>query len=161
MVFLGQDIREKKPFTCIAFRKEAKTVMKESRLPLFMVVFAGLIFLAFGVLTAADVADVIVIDNEGYKRNMKGPVKLSHEKHATEYGTACTDCHHVYEDGKNVWKEGQPVQKCIECHDPQKTEGNVKRLMTAYHDNCKDCHKEHPDTNAPYKKCNDCHEKKE
>jgi len=134
--------------------------MKKGRLPLLVVVFTGLVFLLFGMLTAAEVADEIVIENEGYKRDMKGPVKLSHKKHSTDYGAACTDCHHEYEGGKNVWEEGQPVKKCIECHDPQKTEGDVKKLMTAYHDNCKDCHKEHPDTNAPYKKCNDCHEKK-
>ena len=133
--------------------------MKKGRLPLGLIVLAGLVFLAVGALTAADVPDEILIENEGYKRDMKGPVKLSHNKHATEYGVACTDCHHVYEGGKNVWQEGQPVKKCMECHDPQQTEGDVKKLMTAFHNNCKDCHKQHEDKNAPYKKCNDCHEK--
>jgi hypothetical protein len=144
----------------MAFRKEAKTAMKKGRLTLILIVFAGLVFLAVGALTAADVPEDILIENEGYKSDKKGPVKLSHKKHSTDYGAACTDCHHEYEGDKNVWKEGQPVKKCAECHDPQKTEGNVKRLMTAYHNNCKDCHKQHPDTNAPYKKCNDCHQKK-
>jgi hypothetical protein len=125
-----------------------------------MVVFAGLVFLAFGVLTAADVPDEILIENEGYTSDKKGPVKFSHKKHSTDYGATCTDCHHQYEGGKNVWKEGQPVKKCSSCHDPQKSEGNVQKLMTAYHNNCKGCHKEHPDKNAPYKKCNDCHQKK-
>jgi hypothetical protein len=152
---------KEEPFTCIVFRKEAKTVMKKGSLPLVMVVFTGLVFLAFGVLTAADVPNEIVIENEGYKRDMKGPVKLSHKKHSTDYGATCTDCHHVYKDGKNVWKEGDPVQKCSSCHDPQKAEGNAPKLMTAYHNNCKDCHKQHPDTNAPYKKCTDCHQKKD
>lgn len=135
--------------------------MKKGRPMLVLAVFAGLVFLALGVLTAADVPDDILIENEGYKSDRKGPVKFSHKKHSTDYGAVCTDCHHEYEDGKNVWKEGQPVKKCSACHDPQKTEGDVKKLQTAYHTNCKDCHKQHQDKNAPYKKCNDCHQKKE
>jgi len=135
--------------------------MKKGRPMLVLAVFAGLAFLAVGALMAADVPDDILIENEGYKADIKGPVKLSHKKHSTDYGAVCTDCHHEYDGGKNVWKEGQPVKKCSACHDPQKTEGNVQKLQTAYHSNCKDCHKEHQDKNAPYKKCNDCHQKKE
>jgi hypothetical protein len=135
--------------------------MKTGRLTLILILFAGLAFLAVGALTAADVPDKILLENQGYKKDMKGPVEFSHMKHATEYGAACTDCHHVYKDGKNVWKEGDPVQKCSACHDPQKSQGNIPKLMTAYHDNCKDCHKQHQDKDAPYKKCNDCHQKKD
>lgn len=137
--------------------------MKRGTLTLVMVILTGLVFLAVGALTAADAPDDILIENSGYKSDKKGPVKLSHKKHSTDYGAACTDCHHEYKDGKNVWKEGDPVQKCSACHDPEKTQGDAMKLQTALHTNCKDCHKEVAKAGkkeAPYKKCNDCHQKK-
>ena len=132
---------------------------------LFMVVFTGLLFLVVGALTAADVPDDILIENQGYKKDRKGPVKLSHQKHSIDYKIACTECHHEYEKGKNVWKEGQPVKKCGECHNPLKKEDKKYKLNMAYHKNCKNCHrdlmkKEMKGKNLPYRKCNDCHQKK-
>lgn len=133
-------------------------------LTILLVVLSAMVFLAVGALTATDAPDEISIQNEGYAADKKGPVKLSHKAHVEKYGAKCNDCHHAYKDGKNVWKEGDPVQKCSECHDPKADKENAKKLQTAYHKNCKDCHKEYieknPDSKAPYKKCNDCHEKK-
>ena len=31
-------------------------------------------------------------------------------------------------NGKNVWKEGDPVHKCKECHDPKKKKGKAYKL---------------------------------
>jgi hypothetical protein len=136
--------------------------MKKGILTLTMVSLAGLLFLAASALTAADVSDDIMISNEGYKSDKKGPVKLSHKKHSAEYKVACTDCHHDYKDGKNVWKEGEPVEKCGACHNPLKKNGKVHKLNTAFHKNCKGCHKKAAadGKKAPYKKCNQCHQKK-
>jgi len=56
----------------------------------------------------------------------------------------CIECHHLYKDGKNTWKEGDKVQKCAECHEmkPAKTgKGLAAKLQTAMHTNCQDCHK--------------------
>jgi len=121
------------------------------------------LFVGGGVLTAADVPETITIENSGYKKDKKGPVSFSHKKHHDEYKVACSDCHHVYKDGKNVWKEGDPVKKCSECHDPLKKQGKVKKLQNAYHRNCKNCHKalqKEGKPAGPFKKCNDCHQKK-
>ena len=143
--------------------------MKKRLLTLVTVLFTGLLFFTVGALTAADVPNVpdeVTIENEGYKKDKKGPVKLSHKKHHEDYKLACTECHHDYNDGKNVWKDSDPVKKCSECHNPLKKEGKVKKLQNAYHRNCKNCHKayvkEHPDSKppAPYKKCTKCHQKK-
>ena len=136
--------------------------MKKGLSTWMIVALTGIIFLMVGPLTASDAPDEIMIDNEGYKADKKGPVPLSHKKHVEEYGAKCDDCHHVFEGGKNVWKEGDPVQKCSECHNPLKKEGKVGKLQNAYHKNCKDCHKEaaKEGKNAPFKKCNDCHQKK-
>jgi len=137
--------------------------MKKSVLTLFFVILLGCLFFSISVLTAADVPDDVTIENEGYKKDQKGSVHLSHKKHSTEYGVVCTDCHHDYIDGKNIWKEGDPVKKCIECHDPNKSEGKKKRLQLAFHTDCKDCHKEEKKAgkkNTPITKCTDCHAKK-
>ena len=136
--------------------------MTKRTLNLILVALTGIVFLTVGALTAADVPDDILIQNEGYKKDKKGPVKLTHKKHSTDYKVACNECHHEYKDGKNVWKEGQPVKKCSECHNPTKKQGDVMKLQNAYHKNCKDCHKAatKEGKKAPYKKCNDCHAKK-
>jgi hypothetical protein len=137
--------------------------MHKKFMTLLLVVLTGMLFVAVGALTAADVPDEINISGEGYKKDIKGPVKFSHKKHHEEYKAACTDCHHDYQNGKNVWKEGDPVKKCGECHNPLKKQGKVDKLQNAYHKNCKDCHKEMDKAgkkNAPFKKCNDCHAKK-
>jgi hypothetical protein len=145
-------------------KKEVEIAMDKKLLGLLIVVFTGLLFLTGGVLIAADVPDEIVIENQGYKADKKGPVKLLHKKHSTDHKVACTECHHVFKDGKNSWKEGDPVKKCVECHNPEKKDGKVMKLQNAYHKNCKDCHKalvtEGKSTKAPFKKCNDCHAKK-
>jgi hypothetical protein len=129
------------------------------------IAFIGVFMLIAGVYaTATDVPDDLMIQNEGYKTNKKGPVPLSHKKHSVDYKIACTECHHDYKDGKNVWQEGQPVEKCAACHDPQAKKGNAAKLQNAFHKNCKNCHKElvaaDPNKKVPYKKCKDCHEKK-
>lgn len=135
--------------------------MKKSILTLMIVLISGILFVGVGVV-AAGAPPVFPIENDGYKKDKKGPVSLSHKKHAKEYGLACADCHHVYEDGKNVYKEGDPVQKCSECHDFKKKQGKAMKLQNAYHRNCKDCHKaaNKEGKKAPFKKCNDCHAKK-
>lgn len=138
--------------------------MKKRVFNLMLVVLVGVMFGTVGVLTAAeceDAPDEVMIDNKGYASDKKGPVKLTHKKHAEEYGTACTDCHHVFEDGKNVWKEGDPVHKCSECHDYEKSEGGALKLQLAFHKNCKGCHKDAYKAgkkDAPFRKCNDCHQ---
>ena len=42
---------------------------------------------------------------------------FAHKRHAIDFQISCGECHHVYEDGQNIWKEGMPIQKCSECHD--------------------------------------------
>lgn len=135
--------------------------MNKSTLRLIMTVFfTGLIFLSVGILTAADQPDLIVIQNKGYKSDKKGAVKLTHKKHAEEYKVKCEECHHIYKDGKNAWKEGDPVQKCSECHDPNEKKGAADKLQLSFHKNCHTCHKDNKDKKAPYSKCNDCHQAK-
>ena len=143
-----------------------KTIHKIS---LLAVISMGILCLTMTMNTVTaeeeqEVPEEVSIDNKGYKTDRKGPVHLSHLDHNENYDVACSECHHEYKDGKNVWEEGDPVKKCGECHSPLKSEGKTKKLSIAYHNNCKGCHKklarEEGGTEAPYKKCSDCHEKK-
>ena len=111
------------------------------------------------VVYVSAVSDEIIIENQGYETDRKKPVKFSHKRHMGEYDIACVKCHHVYQDGKNIWKEGDPVEKCADCHDPTEDQDDVMKLQTTYHNNCKNCHKEvsKEGKEAPYQKCSDCH----
>ena len=115
-----------------------------------------------GDIIAQDQPDEIMIDNRGYKPERKGPVNFTHLNHAEDYEIACSDCHHVYEDGKNSWEDGDPVEKCIKCHDPVENRDEVKNLRLSFHKNCKNCHRklaqEGISEDAPYRKCAECHE---
>jgi predicted CXXCH cytochrome family protein len=137
--------------------------MKKQIFIVIGVILSIALFAVAGTLIATDSPDEINIKSDAFTTYKKGPVKFTHKKHNVDYKTACTECHHVYKEGKNVYKEGDPVQKCSACHDPIKSEGNVKKLMLAYHKNCQGCHKELEKAGkntGPTKKCNDCHEKK-
>ena len=117
-------------------------------------ILMGLIFPIF--LDAQDVPETIKIYNKGYRRKLYKPVEFPHLAHIDDYGFECTECHHNYKDGKNVWKEGDPVRRCMVCHSPTKRRGKVYRLMFAYHLNCKRCHREAE--SGPIK-CSECHKK--
>jgi hypothetical protein len=140
--------------------------MMNSTSSILAVIFAFFLLVMVGASKATEkqsLPDEIVIKNEGYKSDKKSPVTLSHQDHIDNYEVACTECHHDYQDGKNVWKEGDPVMKCVECHSPLKSEDKAKKLKLAFHKNCKSCHKKLSKDGiakeAPYKKCNDCHQK--
>jgi hypothetical protein len=136
--------------------------MKKNISAIYVSVLAGLVFFTVGVLSAAGVTAPptdITINNTGYKNDTKGPVIFHHLKHSKDYKAACTDCHHVFKDGKNIWKEGDGVNKCITCHDPEQTQDKAAKLQNAYHTNCKDCHKKSGKDTAPTTKCTGCHSK--
>jgi hypothetical protein len=132
--------------------------MRKGWVLVIMIVCAGFLC-ASGILTAADFPSEIVIDGKSYKKDIKGPVNFSHAKHAGEYEAQCEDCHHNYVDGKNTWQTGDDVQKCSTCHDVDKSDGNKKKLMLAFHDNCQKCHEKKikEGKKAPDKKCETCH----
>ncbi len=145
--------------------------MKSSKVLVMLVVISA-VFLMWGIaVKAGDAPDVITIKSSIYEHPRKSPVEFTHKKHAEDYKIACAECHHVYKDGKNVWKEGDPVQKCEECHNDPTTKGlkklppeqQKKNLELAFHNNCVGCHKklkkENKETKAPTT-CKQCHPKK-
>jgi hypothetical protein len=117
-----------------------------------------------------EVPETITIQSTLWPQVTKGPVTFSHKKHAGEYKVTCTECHHVYKEGKNEWKEGDKVQKCQECHNEPTIQQEKKlppdqqklNLKLAFHNNCQECHKkykkEHTDSKIPVT-CAGCHPK--
>jgi hypothetical protein len=124
--------------------------------------------IAFAVIAADKGADEIQIKAGLWATPTKSPVLLTHKKHYDEYKIACAECHHVFKDGKNVWKEGDPVERCEKCH----TEPTIEKekqlppeqqklnLKLAFHNNCVTCHqknkKDNPQSKAPVA-CAACH----
>lgn len=72
------------------------------------------------------------------KPREKPPVWFSHKVHEAQ-GVACTQCHHEYQGRRNLWRQGQPVKRCQECHglSPQARRPEAKN---AFHRQCKGCH---------------------
>ena len=146
-------------------RQEKKVFFVGILVSIFWIAF-GLLFVTAASTNATEVQEIpdqIFINNKIYKTDRKGSVYFSHTEHAEGYVDACDACHHEYKDGQNVWEEGQPVQKCSNCHDPLKRDGNVRKLNIAYHKNCKGCHKKFNKKYKPKKApttCVKCHPKK-
>jgi hypothetical protein len=131
--------------------------------------------------------DVIELEDPAYKEHKKGVVHFEHKKHQDDYAkkypeyykNGCGECHHD-KDGKPLsnLKEGEGVQKCIECHkipgEAPKGKKAKKKLSKkekikeyhaeALHANCRDCHKKYNKKYKPEKKapttCTKCHPKK-
>jgi predicted CXXCH cytochrome family protein len=136
--------------------------MRRNILAILGVMVSIAMFVGVGALIAADAPDEIAIKSKAFETYKKAAVNLSHKKHAVDYKIACSECHHVYKEGKNVFKEGDPVQECSACHDPDKSEGKKVKLMLAFHKNCQGCHKDLQKASkpaGPTTKCNDCHAK--
>ena len=102
-----------------------------------------------GAADKQEVPDEVDILAKLWTKHTKGPVNLKHKQHNEEYKIECNECHHVYKDGKNTFKEGDHVQKCMECHNEPTIKGEKKlpkdkqalNLKLAYHNNCQGCHK--------------------
>ncbi|MGD9411547.1 MAG: cytochrome c3 family protein [Desulfobacterales bacterium] len=164
--------------------------MNKTLLILVVVGFAA-IFAAAGIY-AKTVPDVIKMEDPAYKERKKGVVEFSHGKHQKDYAKSypdlykrgCGECHHD-KDNKPLTnlKEGDPVQRCIECHKKpgevpkdlkkkwreQKVKKAEKKKMEleyhaeALHDNCRGCHKKFNKKYKPKKApttCTKCHPKK-
>ena len=100
---------------------------------------------------------VIKLYDPLFKKHRKPAVEFTHEKHVKDHKLQCVECHHIYKDGKNVFKEGDKVQLCSACHDFTKgKKGKMPNLKNAFHGNCKDCHKK---LKKGPTKCKECHKK--
>jgi hypothetical protein len=89
-----------------------------------------------GSLTEPPATSLLRIPVTGSRR--KPPVQFSHRVHEARR-VACTQCHHDYQGRRNIWHEGQPVEKCRACHG-LRPEARRPDLKNAHHRQCKGCH---------------------
>lgn len=123
-----------------------------------------------------------VLDNTG------GRVLFSHRKHAEEYASDCTDCHHdgiegerylpcgachpkeFDEDFRRNHQKAFPDKKaCLRCHDAVPTgplpaderpdTASIPTRGDAFHQSCMGCHKENGGPQGE-DACYQCHEKR-
>ena len=159
--------------------------MRNKILRVSVVVALATLFIAAGIYAKA-VPDVIPLADPAYKKHKKGVVKFEHKKHWDDYAkeypefykNGCGECHHD-KDNKPLTelKDGDEVQKCIECHkiaaEAPKGKKAKKKLSKkekikeyhaeALHANCRVCHKKFNKKYKPKKApttCTKCHPKK-
>jgi hypothetical protein len=128
---------------------------------LLMIMVAALLVLSNS--PAGAQPDKIVLDHSDISGGRtRPPVTLPHNRHV-EAGLSCKDCHHFYQDGKNVLdesklEEGNQDIRCSACHGPK----SQLNLQEAFHDQCMGCHtryqKEKKKTGPRY--CGECHIRK-
>jgi hypothetical protein len=150
--------------------------MKKQFFLVLTAVALGVVFIFALAYATQQAPDTITMESKLFSKHKKSLVTLSHKKHNVDYKIGCADCHHVYKDGKNVWKEGDAVQKCDACHTeakaPKAKEGKPKLskaekikkyYYSAIHENCVRCHKDlkkKDKTKVVPTKCAECHPKK-
>jgi len=133
--------------------KEKRMKMIGCRVP--MITVALLLVLTGSPLWAQP--DKIVLEGK-----TRPAVTLPHNRHV-EAGLSCKDCHHIYENGKNILDEGKLEEgnkdiRCLTCHSPK----SQLDLEKAFHKQCIGCHgkyqKEKKKTGPQY--CGGCHVRK-
>ena len=150
-----------------------------------VIIGVTILFVSAGIY-AKSAPDVIALQDPAYEEHKKGVVNFEHKKHQADYAKeypefykkGCGECHHD-KDNKPLTKlkDGDDVQKCIECHkiasEAPKGKKATKKLSKkekikeyhaeALHENCKSCHKKFNKKYKPKKApttCNKCHPKK-
>jgi hypothetical protein len=88
----------------------------------------------------------------------KAPVLFSHRLHEAR-SLPCQACHHDYRAGRNIWRQGMPVDRCQTCHGLTPRADNRLDLKEAFHRQCKGCHLELRQRRyqAGPTDCRDCH----
>ncbi len=104
---------------------------------LFLMVPTICIFL---ILPAFSQEDMEMVEDDGFQKRQRPPVIFKHDDH-NELAEieACTECHHIYDNGEKQEDESSEDQLCSECH-TEKSSDNQPGLKKAFHLNCKGCH---------------------
>jgi c(7)-type cytochrome triheme protein len=115
------------------------------------------LFLTFATSLLQAQPDQIQLDHTAaFGSKQRTSVTFPHMRHI-ETGLSCKDCHHRYDQGKNVLEEsdlneGTPNIRCSECH----SSASRFKLREAFHRQCMDCHSKKK-TGPRF--CGECHRK--
>ena len=84
--------------------------------------------------------DMEVVDNDGFSKKQRPPAVFRHDEHNEKAELEdCSECHHIYENGKKLEDESSEDQSCADCHEEKSTD-KKPGLRKAFHTNCKGCH---------------------
>lgn len=126
-----------------------------SRLLLAWMLFAGGCVVPAG---HAQPDEILLNHSRSFGRNRQNPVRFSHGQHMSQFD--CLDCHHRYENKKNVLdpdelEQGAAAAQCLTCHNP----GSNCRLQGFFHKQCLSCHIAQQQAGKPSgpRMCIDCH----
>ena len=141
-------------------RFERRTAVRR-HLTLLLFIAVILVFPVSDLLAQPD--HILLNHPEVFKKRERPPVGFPHDRHMGG-DLSCTDCHHQYENGKNVLDEstlqtGNKGIRCSACH------GTKQRidLQRAFHYQCLSCHKKRGGerkTTGP-RFCGECHLRKQ
>jgi hypothetical protein len=102
-----------------------------------------LLAIAVGWLSAAAAGaqdDMQTVANDVFRAPQRPPAVFVHDAHNEAAAIdECSQCHHIYRDGRLVEDESSEDQRCSDCHAEQ-AQGRQPGLMDAFHGNCKQCH---------------------
>jgi hypothetical protein len=119
-------------------------------------VVAFVIVFVFILASANSQEDMERVDNSVFEHTERVSALFRHDEHNEKADIEdCSECHHVYEDGKKVEDESSEDQYCSDCH-KLKASGSIPALMKAFHMNCKGCHLEQKQGPVT---CGECHKK--
>jgi hypothetical protein len=122
----------------------------------FIYIAAAAVVTLFLLVAAHSTEDMEFVDNSVFDKPVRSASAFKHDQHNESAGIEdCTECHHVYEDGKKLADESSEDQRCSDCHELKGADGNPS-LTKAFHANCKGCHKTQK---AGPVMCGECHVK--
>jgi hypothetical protein len=122
--------------------------------PRVVVVWALAAFGMFFIVTAWSQEGMQVVSSEAFIKAQRPEAVFSHDAHNEKARIEnCSQCHHVYEDGKLVEDQSSEDRRCSDCHGLEDA-GRQPGLMKAFHLNCKGCHQEQ---NKGPVMCGECH----
>ncbi len=101
--------------------------------------------------------DIVSLEDSAFTDRQRPAAVFRHDEHNEKAEIEeCNVCHHVYEDGNKVEDDSSEGQGCSDCHHVEE-DHPTRPLMKAYHDLCKQCHK---DNDKGPVTCGECHPKK-
>ncbi|MBN2401867.1 MAG: cytochrome c3 family protein [Spirochaetes bacterium] len=122
-------------------------------------VFLCIMLIALPVYLLAQSETIIINNTDTFKQKIRSSVNFPHMNHMTLEGVSCTDCHHRFENGKNVLDSDELTEDnksilCSSCHTGKSS------LEKAYHRQCIGCHdgKKSGKPAGP-RMCGECHKR--
>ncbi len=101
--------------------------------------------------------DIVSLQDSAFVDQQRPAAVFQHEEHNEKAEIEeCNVCHHLYEAGEKVEDDSSEGQGCSDCHHVEE-DHPTRPLMKAYHDLCKECHR---DNDKGPVTCGECHPKK-